>query len=95
MADQGGPGTLPGELTSARGHGPRLAPAGAGSPGYFEHHRGRPVSWVSIGIIVAGFILGGIALVVGPTWWLLWFGAAVAAVGGILGLATGIFNDWY
>jgi hypothetical protein len=53
------------------------------------------VSWVSVSIIIAGFIIGGIGLVVGPTWWLVWTGGAVAAVGGILALATGIVNDWY
>jgi hypothetical protein len=97
MADQVGPGTLDGELTSTGEFGSQqVAPAeGQGSPGKFVPHHGRPVSWVSVSIIFVGFIIGGIALIVGPTWWLLWVGAAVAVIGGILGMATGIFNDWY
>lgn len=97
MADHVGPGILDGELTSMDASGSQqVTPAaGHGTPGVFEHHRGRPVSWVSVSIIFVGFLLGGIAFVVGPAWWLLWVGVAVTAVGGILGLATGIFNDWY
>jgi hypothetical protein len=88
---------LPGELTGVGEPGPQqLAPAASlRSPGRFEPHHGRPVSWVSVSVIVVGFVLGGIALIVGPAWWLFWFGTAVAAVGGIMGLATGIFGDWY
>jgi len=42
---------------------------------------------------VAGFVIGGLGLVLGPTWWLFWAGAAVAAVGGIIALTTDIFAD--
>ena len=45
--------------------------------------------------MLVGFIVGGVGLIAGPTWWLVWAGGAVVAVGGILALATGIFNDWY
>lgn len=58
-------------------------------------HHGRPISWVSVSIIMAGFLIGGAGLVFGPTWWLFWVGGAVAAFGGIVALASGIFNDWY
>jgi hypothetical protein len=97
MADQVGPGTLHDEVTRMGEPGPQqVAPAsGPGSPGHFEHHRGRPVSWVSVSIIFVGFLIGGIAFPIGPAWWLVWVGGAVAVLGGILGLATGIFNDWY
>jgi hypothetical protein len=37
--------------------------------------------------------MGGLGLVLGPTWWLFWAGAGVAAVGGIMALATDIFAD--
>jgi hypothetical protein len=56
---------------------------------------GRRVSWVEVGIMLAGFIVGGAGLIAGPTWWLVWTGGAVVVVGGILALATGIFSDWY
>ncbi len=58
-------------------------------------YHGRPVSWTAVGIIMVGFIAGGLALVFGPTWWLFWTAAGLAAVGGLLALATNIFEDWY
>jgi hypothetical protein len=56
-------------------------------------HAGSPKSWVAVGIMLLGFLLGGIALVIGPAWWLFWLGAAVVVAGGIFGLAVGIVND--
>jgi hypothetical protein len=99
MADQVRSGTVPGARTESSGvepHDPGRAPAEApGTSGTHESFHGRPVSWVSVSIIIAGFIIGGVGLIVGPTWWLVWTGGAVAAVGGILALATGVVNDWY
>jgi hypothetical protein len=53
------------------------------------------VSWVAVSLITAGFLAGGLALVFGPTWVVFWIGAALAVVGGLLALATNIFEDWY
>jgi hypothetical protein len=53
------------------------------------------VSWVAVSTIMAAFLVGGFGLVLGPIWWLFWVGAAMAAVGGLLALATNIFDDWY
>jgi hypothetical protein len=39
--------------------------------------------------------VGGLALVFGPTWWVFWVGVAIGAIGALLGLATGISEDWY
>jgi hypothetical protein len=58
-------------------------------------YHGRPVSWVAVSIIMAGFLVGGLGLVFGPTWWLFWAGSAAVAVGGLLALGTHIFEDWY
>lgn len=100
MADQVGSGTV----QSAKSESSGLASQGtaalgpsevSGTSAAHESFHGRPVSWVSVGIIIVGFIIGGIGMVVGPTWWLVWAGGAVVVVGGILGLATGIVNDWY
>jgi hypothetical protein len=66
-----------------------------GTPVHFPTYHGRPVSWVAVSLILAAFIIGGLALVFGPTWWLFWVSLGIAAVGGLLGLATNIFNDWY
>jgi hypothetical protein len=60
-----------------------------------EAHHGRPVSWVVVTIIVIGFVVGGIALCIGPSWVTFWIGAAIVVVGGIVGAATHIMEDWY
>jgi hypothetical protein len=99
MADQVGSGTVhdtegePGPLASKLSD---LTQATHPSPSWkHEGFHGRPVSWVASVIIILGFLIGGIGLITGPAWWLFWTGAGVAAVGGILGLSVGIFNDWY
>jgi hypothetical protein len=56
-------------------------------------HAGRPSSWFAVGVMLVGFALGGVGLVVGPSWPLFWAGVAVAAVGGFLALAVGILSD--
>ena len=56
-------------------------------------HAGRPSSWMAVSVMLAGFILGGLGLVAGPSWPLFWAGVAITAVGGVLALAVGIFSD--
>ena len=55
--------------------------------------RGRPSSWLAVGVITAGFVVGGLGLILGPTWWLFWAGVVIAGVGGIMALAVDIFGD--
>jgi hypothetical protein len=43
--------------------------------------------------MIIGFVIGGLALVTGPSWPLFWVGVAIAALGGVLALAVGIFSD--
>ncbi len=59
--------------------------------------RGRsgPGQTVAVSIIIVGFIVGGIALVAGPTWWLFWAGAGIVVIGGIYALSVHILDDWY
>jgi hypothetical protein len=90
MADQVGSGMVAGHSAE----GGQLSPAVAGRPAPVSHH-GRPVSWVAVGTMMAAFLVGGFGLILGPTWWLFWVGAAMCAVGGLLALATHIFEDWY
>ena len=66
-----------------------------GTPVSFPSFHGRTVSWVAVSIIMAAFLMGGLALVFGPTWWLFWVSLGIAAIGGLLALSTGIFDDWY
>ena len=67
----------------------------AGTPVSFPAFHGRPVSWVAVSTIMVSFVVGGLALVFGPTWWLFWTALGLAAVGGLLALATHITDDWY
>lgn len=57
-----------------------------------HNYRGRPVSWISVVLILTGFALGGIALTV-SSWVLFSVGAGIVVVGGVLALATDIFQD--
>jgi hypothetical protein len=90
MADQMSPGSVTGFGQDAG----TLVQAGQGGHASEVYH-GRPVSWVAVSIIMAGFLVGGLGLVFGPTWWLFWAGLAAVAVGGLLALGTHIFEDWY
>jgi hypothetical protein len=67
--------------------------------GPFPTYHGRTVSWVAVGIMVAGFVFGGLGLILrsgsGPIWWLFWTGAGVAVLGLLISLATNMFEDWY
>jgi hypothetical protein len=66
-----------------------------GTPVSFPSFHGRTVSWVAVTVIMAAFLMGGLALVFGPIWWLFWVSLGLAAVGALMALATGIFDDWY
>ena len=70
----------------------------ASAAGPYPSYHGRTVSWVAVGIIVVGFIVGGLALLVGsagPIWWLFWTGVGIAVLGLLVTLATNTFEDWY
>jgi hypothetical protein len=56
---------------------------------------GRRSSWIAVSIIIIGFIVGGAAMIPHPIWWLIWVGAGIVAVGGIIATFTRIFDDWY
>ena len=89
MTEQPASGTVAGDI------GARGLDAQTGSPDGHEGHHGRPASWVAVTVIIIGFVIGGIALPVGPNWVLFWVGVAIVVVGGIMGAATRIMDDWY
>ena len=60
-----------------------------------EAHHGRPASWVAVSIIIIGFVVGGIAMVPSPKWWLFWTGAGIVVIGCIMAAAAHILDDWY
>ncbi|WP_055477998.1 HGxxPAAW family protein [Sphaerimonospora mesophila] len=61
--------------------------------GHQGSHAGSPKSWFAVTTILIGFLLGGIALTIGPNWVLVWVGAGICAVGGLIALAVDIFSD--
>ncbi len=71
---------------------------GASATGPYPPYHGRRISWIAVGIMMAGFLVGGLGLVFGshgPTWWLFWAGAGIAVVGLLTAIATNTFEDWY
>lgn len=56
-------------------------------------HSGRPIGYAASGVIVLGFILGGIGLTVGPRL-LIWIGVAVIVLTGAVGMATHVWSDY-
>jgi hypothetical protein len=61
-----------------------------------EHYSGRKISWIGTSIVCVGFLVGGIAFIPHPTWWLFWLGAGVTIVGClILAFAKTMSEDWY
>jgi len=68
--------------------------AGAAHDG--EHFSGRKISWIGTVIVCVGFIVGGVAFIPHPTWWLFWLGAGIVIVGSlILASAKTMSEDWY
>jgi hypothetical protein len=94
------PGTVGG---AAAGPGPAglaeqtaFVPQTPGTPvSYPPPYHGRAVSWTAVSIVMVGFVVGGLGLVLGPSWVAFWIGVGMAVVGGLLALATNIFEDWY
>jgi hypothetical protein len=53
-------------------------------PRMTAHHGNTPAAWTTVFIILVGFMVGGIALVVG-NWPMFWVGVALAPIGAIVG----------
>ena len=89
MTEQPASGTVVGN-TGAHG-----LDAQTGQTYEHEEYHGRRVSWVAVTLIIVGFIIGGIALPIGPSWVLFWVGAAIVVVGCIFAASIRIMDDWY
>ena len=89
MTEQPASGTVVGDTGS---HG---LDAQTGQNYVHEDYHGRRVSWVAVTLIIVGFIIGGIALPIGPSWVLFWVGAAIVLVGCIFAASIRIMDDWY
>ncbi len=89
MAEQPASGTMTGNIGA---HG---LDAQTGLSHVHEAHHGRTASWVAVSVIIVGFVVGGIAMVIGPSWWLFWTGTAIVVIGGIIAMSARILDDWY
>lgn len=49
------------------------------------HHGNTPAAWTAVMIILAGFVVGGIGLVI-DSWPMFWVGVALAPIGLIVGV---------
>ena len=56
-------------------------------------HAGRPSSWVAVTIIFAGFVVGGVALCLGPMWVVLWIGVGIVVLGLVVSGLVHLFAD--
>ena len=95
MAYQVEPATREG--TGATG-GAVATPANVAQLGPYPAFHGRRISWIAVSIVMLGFVIGGLALVLGhhgSIWWLFWTGAGVAVLGLLMTLVTNTFEDWY
>ena len=88
-------GASPAARSGAGGQDVAFVSQVPGTPVSFPTYHGRTVSWVAVSIIMAAVLVGGLALVFGPTWWLFWVALGIAALGALMAMATGIFDDWY
>ena len=107
MAQQFGPGTASGATPASGATAVTAAAASGGeevvpfvsqvpgTPVHFPAFHGRAISWFAVSLIMVAFVIGGLALVFGPTWLLFWASAGLAGLGALLGLGVGVFDDWY
>ncbi|SFN84523.1 MULTISPECIES: HGxxPAAW family protein [Actinomadura] len=56
-------------------------------------HAGRPSSWIAVTIIFVGFVVGGVALCLGPNWILFYAGVGVIVIGMIVSWMVHLFSD--
>ena len=59
----------------------RMDASDASKPHKHVHHGRTVAAWTGSVIAMAAFVLGGIAMVIGPNWVLFWVSVAMLAVG--------------
>jgi hypothetical protein len=77
------------------GPAPEESPLGHAAALAHESFHGRPVSWIAVGIIIVGFLVGGLAFASPPTWWLVYTGGGIALLGFIIAGFARMNDDWY
>ncbi|QKW38985.1 hypothetical protein HUT06_37260 [Actinomadura sp. NAK00032] len=56
-------------------------------------HAGRPSSWLAVGVIFIGFVVGGVALCLGPAWIMFWVGVGIVVAGFLVSWMVHLFAD--
>jgi len=56
------------------------------------HPHGKPASWVLVGVVIAAFATGGVALIT-HAWWLVWTCTGIIVLAIPAGKVVGIMND--
>jgi hypothetical protein len=95
--ESGDSGVAATSAQAAYGSAPGAVSAAEQSHGPADEHasfHGRPVSWVAVAFMLAGFLAGGLSLVF-AAWPTFWVGVGLVVVGALLAAATDIFEDWY
>ncbi len=75
-----------------------VSTAASATPLPYPPFHGRKISWIAVSIVMVGFLIGGLALILGhhgSIWWLFWTGAGVAVLGLLITLVSNTFEDWY
>jgi hypothetical protein len=49
-----------------------------------SHHGHTPAAWTAVGIMLLGFVVGGVGVVLAELW-LFWVGVAMVALGAVVG----------
>ncbi|HET6699277.1 MAG TPA: HGxxPAAW family protein [Nocardioidaceae bacterium] len=49
-----------------------------------SHHGNTPAAWTAVTLILAGFVVGGIGMII-ENWTMFWVGVALLPVGAIVG----------
>lgn len=57
--------------------------ASAQSP-HHDNHGQTPAAWTAVVIITLAFVVGTVGMVIGQ-WWMVWTGAGMVVLGGVLG----------
>lgn len=54
----------------------------------YDNHDGRTTAmWTGTTIITIAFLVGTVALTLGPIWWLFWVGVILVPIGAVVGKA--------
>ncbi|HYP44506.1 MAG TPA: HGxxPAAW family protein [Propionibacteriaceae bacterium] len=69
--------------TATQASEPARQQSTAAHGGKHVHHGRTPAAWTGSGFAIAGFILGGIALVIGPNWVLFTIAVVLCVIGAV------------